>query len=161
MTNPDGSAGETPPSGPGEPPGHQPGYASGQPDPFAPLDYPYGPPYPPPPLPGAYPGPYPPPAAPYAPPAGYPYAPFDPYGRPPGTNGLAVGSLVCSLAGVLCCLPAPAGLILGIIGMRETRRTGQEGYGFAVAGTVIGALVTVGIVLYVVLILIGASVAPN
>lgn len=157
MTNPDGSAGGTPPSGSGEPPAYQPGYPSAQPDPFAPVDYPYGPP------PAAYPPPYPGPGvAGYPPPApGYPYVPFDPYGRPPGTNGLAVASLVCSLAGMLCCLPGPAGLILGILGMRETRRTGQEGYGIAVAGTVIGALVTVGIALYIVFLLIGVAVAPN
>ncbi|WP_235624189.1 DUF4190 domain-containing protein [Mycolicibacterium goodii] len=72
-----------------------------------------------------------------------------------------MASLVCALAGMLCCLPGPAGLILGILGMRETRRTGQEGYGLAVAGTVIGALVTVGLVLYIILAVIGASVAPN
>lgn len=153
MTNPDGSAGGTPPSGSGEPPAYQPGYSSAQPDPFAPVDYPYTPPNTPPPA--AFPPPYPPPAP------GYPYAQFDPYGRPPGTNGLAVAALVCSLAGMLCCLPGPAGLILGILGMRETRRTGQEGYGIAVAGTVIGGLVTVGVALYFVLILIGAAIAPN
>ncbi|MDF1928678.1 DUF4190 domain-containing protein, partial [Mycolicibacterium smegmatis] len=103
----------------------------------------------------AFPPPYPPPQP------GFSYAPFDPYGRPPGTNGLAIASLVCSLAGMLCCLPGLAGLVLGILGMRETRRTGQDGYGIAVAGTVIGAFVTVGIALYFVLLLIGAAVAPN
>ena len=36
------------------------------------------------------------------------------------------------------------GLILGVIAMRETKRTGQEGYGLALAGAIIGGLVARG-----------------
>jgi hypothetical protein len=69
--------------------------------------------------------------------------------KPPGTNGKAIAALACALAGlVFCGLPSIVGLILGIVAMRETKRTGQEGYGLALAGTIIGALVTVGVVLY-------------
>jgi len=39
-------------------------------------------------------------------------------------------------------------IILGIIAMRETKRTGQDGYGLALAGVIIGALVTVFVLLY-------------
>lgn len=42
------------------------------------------------------------------------------------------------------------GIILGIIAMTETRRTGQDGYGIALAGTIIGALVVMVIVIYIV-----------
>ena len=119
-----------------------------QPDPYAPVDYPTGyPPLPPPVYPqggGYLPPPYP----------GYP--PYDPYrqGKPLGTNGKAIASLVSSLAGLLFCgLPSIAGLILGVIAMRECRRTGQDGYGFAVAGTVVGALVTALIALYFIFII--------
>ncbi len=72
--------------------------------------------------------------------------------NPPGTNGKAIAALVTSLAGLLCCgLPSIVGLVLGIIAMRETKSTGQDGYGLAVAGVIIGALVVAGIVLYLLL----------
>ena len=117
------------------------------PDPYAPVDYPANyPPLPPP----VYPTPYP-------PAAGYPYPPyggdpFDPYRplKPPGTNGKAIAALVCSLSGlVFCGLPSIAGIILGIVAMRETKRTGQDGFGLAVAGLAIGAVIVVLMLLYV------------
>ena len=142
----------------------------------SPVDYPNSPGLPPPVYGAGYPPPapgYPPPAAPgypptpgYLPPAGYPapgyqpYAggypygtdPYDPYRpmKPLGTNGKAIAALATSLAGLAFCgLPSVVGLILGIVAMRETKRTGQDGYGLALAGTIIGALVTVGFVLYI------------
>ena len=117
------------------------------PDPYAPIDYPANyPPLPPP----VYPTPYP-------PAAGYPYPPyggdpFDPYRplKPPGTNGKAIAALVCSLSGlVFCGLPSIAGIILGIIAMRETKRTGQDGFGLAVAGLAIGVVIVVLMLVYV------------
>jgi hypothetical protein len=123
-----------------------------QPDPYAPVDYPTGYPQLPPPLypqGGGYPPPFP----------GYP--PYDPYraGKPLGTNGKAIASLVTALGGLVCCgLPSIAGLILGIIAMRECERTGQDGYGLALAGTIVGALVTVGMALYFVIV-IGLAVS--
>lgn len=148
-------------------------------DPYAPVDYPggytapdysaagYPPPgsgLPPPVYPSpypAYPAPYPIPAPGY-PPAypgygGYGTDPYDPY-RPPkplGTNGKAIAALVTSLAGlVFCGLPSIAGVILGIIAMRETRRTCQDGYGLALAGVIVGALVIALIVLYIVVVIV-------
>ena len=82
-------------------------------------------------------------------PPGYPgYHPYDPYrqGKPPGTNGKAIAALVTALVGlVFCGLPSIGGLILGIIAMRECKRTGQDGYGIALAGAIIGGLVTVAL----------------
>lgn len=97
-----------------------------------PVDYPVNAGLPPPVYPG-YPDAY----------AGYPYSPYSPYPtRPPGTNGKAIASLVTSLAGLLFCgIPSIVGLILGIMAMRETRRTGQDGYGVGLAGSIIGGLV--------------------
>jgi Domain of unknown function (DUF4190) len=129
------------------------------PDPYAPVDYPptYPPPLPPPvypqlPPPGAYPGAYP------GYPSGYPgYSadPYDPYraGRPIGTNGKATAALVTALVGLFFCgLPSIAGLILGIIAMRECKQTGQDGYGIALAGTIIGGLVVAAWILYVIFV---------
>ena len=84
------------------------------------------------------------------------YQPYDPYrpGKPLGTNGKAIASLVTALAGlVFCGLPSIAGFILGIIAMRECRRTGQDGYGLALAGTIIGGLITALFVLYFVFVI--------
>ena len=122
-----------------------------QSDPYAPVEYPTGYPQLPPPVypQGGYPPPYPPPYP------GYPPS-YDPYqaGKPMGTNGKAIASLVAALAGlVFCGLPSIAGLILGVIAMRECRRTGQDGYGLALAGTIIGTLVTALIALYFVFVI--------
>lgn len=138
-------------------------------DPYAPVDYPANyPPMPPP----AYPSPYPPPTAypgyPYPPP-GYPVYgdPYDPYRptKPPGTNGKAIAALVTSLAGALFCgLPSIAGIILGIVAMRETKRTGQDGFGLAVAGVAIGAVVVALIVLYIAFVVVlaaGTATSPD
>ena len=119
-----------------------------QADPYAPVDYPTG--YAPlPPL--VYPQP-----AVGGYPTGYPgYHPYDPsrQGKPPGTNGKAIAALVTALVGLMFCgLPSIAGLVLGIIGMRECKRTGQDGYGIALAGAIIGGLVAVLWVLYLVVV---------
>jgi hypothetical protein len=106
-----------------------------------PLDYPDDAGLPPPVYPSPYPGA-----------TGYPgYDPYRPT-TPPGTNGKAIASLVTSLLGLMCCgLPSIAGLVLGIIGMRETKRTGQDGYPLALIGTVIGGLAVAGWVVYLLL----------
>ncbi len=141
------STGDTayPPPGhvPEYPADYQPGYPSGSP-----------PPMPPPPgfqQPPAYGGPpYPPPG--YGPPSGYPggYYPGPDYpggygpqgGFPgaaqPGTNGLAIASLISSFAGVFCCVGSIAAIVLGTIALDQIKRNRQEGYGLAVAGIVIG-----------------------
>jgi hypothetical protein len=130
-------------------------------DPYAPVDYPASPDLPPPAYPTGYPPPpgYPPPG--YPPPPDYPqYAggyqygadSYDPYRptKPMGTNGKAIAALATSLAGLLFCgFPSVVGLILGIIAMRETRRTGQDGYGLALAGVIVGGLVTALFAVYV------------
>jgi hypothetical protein len=61
--------------------------------------------------------------------------------------------LVTALVGLMFCgLPSIAGLILGIIAVRECKRTGQDGYGIALAGAIIGGLVAVLWVLYLVVV---------
>ncbi|MFG1931174.1 DUF4190 domain-containing protein [Mycobacterium sp. NPDC048908] len=87
---------------------------------------------------------------------GYPPYPgyYDPYRpiKPPGTNAKAIGSLVASLAGLFCCgLPSIVGLVLGVVAMRETKRTGQDGYPIALVGTIIGGLAVAGWVVYLLL----------
>jgi uncharacterized protein DUF4190 len=115
--------------------------AQAQPDPTPTFDYPTDAGLPPPIYPPAYPGPG------YPPAPGYYAGSYDPYRptKPPGTNGMAIAALTVSAASLVlfCGIPSFVGVILGIIAMRETKRTGQEGFGIAVAGTVIGAIPTV------------------
>ena len=167
MTNPpnlpppseSGKGFEFPPLQPGSP----------QHDPYTPLDYPTGyPPFPPPVYPpSVYPPPvYPPPVYPPPYPGGYPYQtgyPGDPYApyrplKPTGTNGKAIAALVTSAAGLLCCgVPSIAGIILGIIAMRETKRTGQDGFGLAVAGVALGGVVVALVFVYIIFVVIVSS----
>jgi hypothetical protein len=120
-------------------------------DPDAPVDYP--------PDAGLPPPVYPPP---YLGQPGYPgYYPgaYDPYrpSKPPGTNGMAIASLVISLCSLIFCCGATGfiGVILGIVGMRESKRTGQEGYGIALTGVIIGGICTAFWALMLVLYAIG------
>jgi hypothetical protein len=73
-------------------------------------------------------------------------------GFAPRTNGLAVASLVLSLAGLVTCgIGSILGIIFGFIARGQIRRTGESGDGMALAGIIIGfalvALVVVGVVL--------------
>jgi hypothetical protein len=123
-----------------------------RPDSNPPVDYPADAGLPPPVYPPPYPGPAGYPGYPGAP--GYYPGAYDPYRptKPPGTNSKAVASLVASLVGLLCCgLPSIVGLIMGIVGMRETKRTGQDGYAIALIGTIIGGLAVAGWVVYLLL----------
>ncbi|MPZ27200.1 MAG: DUF4190 domain-containing protein [Micromonosporaceae bacterium] len=138
-----------PPGSPEQPP--QPGSSGDWPDPYAPSQggpptTPSGPPagpghptYP------AYPqsafGP--PPAA----PPGYGYPPPYGYPAPAPTNGLAIASLVCSLAGLAVGVSAPVGAILGHVARRQIRERGEQGDGMALAGIVVGWILTGIIVL--------------
>jgi hypothetical protein len=66
------------------------------------------------------------------PPPGYGYPPV--YVRP--TNTMAI------LALVMAFVFAPAGLILGIVARKQIRQTGEDGDGLALAGIIVGGIVT-------------------
>ena len=57
-----------------------------------------------------------------------------PWGRP--TNTVAI------LALVMAFVFAPAGLILGIVARKQIRQTGEDGDGLALAGIIVGGIVT-------------------
>lgn len=94
-----------------------------------PLDYPADPGLPPPvyPHPGYHPG--------------FGYDPYRPM-TPPGTNGMAIASLVVAVASFVFCAGfiSIASLILGVLAMRETKRTGQDGRGLALAGVIVSVI---------------------
>lgn len=70
-------------------------------------------------------------------PSGY-EAPSYSYAGPRPTNVLAIVSLVTSLIGI-----GIVGIITGHIARRQIRRTGESGDGIALAGLIIGYVVTV------------------
>jgi hypothetical protein len=78
---------------------------------------------------------------------GHPYPP-SPWGpplpRPLGTNGMAIAALVLGLCA------GPLGLVFGLIALSQIRRTGEGGRGMAIAGVVLGSLVTVLLALLVI-----------
>lgn len=69
-----------------------------------------------------------------------------PYGGYPGqrpTNALAIASLCCSLGGLVTCISAPVGIVLGHVARRQIRQTGEQGEGLATAGLWVGYILTV------------------
>src|SRR5271165_4636987 len=58
--------------------------------------------------------------------------------NPPPTSGLAIASLVCGVAGVLICVSAPVGLVLGIIARNRIKQSAGRlsGSGLALAGII-------------------------
>jgi len=86
----------------------------------------------------------------YAAPA-YPGGGYAGYGQPMPlsrpTNGLAIAALVCSLAGLATCISAPVGAILGHVARKQIRERGEEGDGMALAGIIVGWILTgIGVV---------------
>jgi hypothetical protein len=92
--------------------------------------------------------PTPPPPQPYG---GYTPAPYGttPTGTPlaPRTNTLAIVALVLSLTVSL------GGIICGHIALSQIKRTGEGGHGLALAGTIIGYVLTGFWVLYFVIVI--------
>jgi hypothetical protein len=68
----------------------------------------------------------------YYPAAGHPYG----YQQPTPTNGMAIAALVGAL------FISPLGIVLGHIALSQIKRTGEQGRGLAVAGTIIGYIGT-------------------
>ncbi|MEV4758993.1 DUF4190 domain-containing protein [Micromonospora sp. NPDC049559] len=79
--------------------------------------------------------------------SGYPASGYPAYGYPttpvnPPTNGMAIASLVLALVGIASCITAPVGAILGHIARRQIRERGEGGDGMALAGIIIGWILT-------------------
>jgi hypothetical protein len=100
----------------------------------------------------------------YGGPPGYPSV-YDPYQVSlPETNGLAVGSLVTSIAGVVLGIPLTlfcylgllipiVGIVLGAMALNQIKRTNQQGRGLAIAGIAVGAIAVVLLVVLVIVVM--------
>jgi hypothetical protein len=75
---------------------------------------------------------------------------------PVGRSGWAIAAGYLGLFSVLC-IPAPLALIAGILAVREMNRNPKKhGMGRAVFGIVMGTIGTIHLVLFFVLLIIGA-----
>lgn len=119
-----------PPSG--SVPDPAPGYGTGYPPPGYPPGYPPQTHYP-----GGYGDP------------DFPNYPGYPLAAQPRTNVLAIVSLVGSISGLLCFIGSLVGIITGGIAINQIKRTGEKGWGLAVAGTAAGVA---GLLLYIVMV---------
>jgi len=80
----------------------------------------------------------------YPPPGGYP-GPGYPPAQKPGTNGFAIAALIFGIIGGIL-----LGFIFGFIALSQTKRTGQNGRGLALAGIILSAIWTIIVALLVI-----------
>ena len=89
---------------------------------------------------------------------GYPQSPYDYYGYvPPGTNGMAKASFVLGILGFFG-VTAILSLVFGCISLPKTKRTGQRGRGFAIAGLSFSAA---WLVLFATVGVVGVVITPH
>ncbi|WP_336722745.1 DUF4190 domain-containing protein [Cellulosimicrobium cellulans] len=81
------------------------------------------------------------------------------YTAPPRTNGLALASMIVSIASLVLCagFPGIVGLVLGIVALNQVMRDGTRGRGFAVTGIVVGAVCTA----FAMLIVLAATLSDS
>jgi hypothetical protein len=79
-----------------------------------------------------------------------------PYQAARRTNGLAIASLVCGIAGFLFFIPAVLAIVFGFVSRSQIRNSNgtQSGDGLAMAGIIVGLA---WIALFVVLVIVGAT----
>lgn len=82
------------------------------------------------------------------------------YGYPQGpkTNTMAVVGFVCALV-LFFPFTDVAGLVFSIVGLKQTKQTGESGHGLAVAGIIISAIRIALVALWLIILLIGLIAA--
>lgn len=111
------------------------------------------------------------PASPYGAPNPPPIGQYNVYGGAAGyppvkpTNGMAITGFVLSLAGLipyLGALLAIGGMVFSLIGMSQTKRTGEGGRGLAIAGVCIsGVILALYVVAVIIVIIVFAGAASS
>jgi len=97
----------------------------------------------------------------YGPPPGYPPPGYGAPGYPPPAWGRPTNTMAI-VALVMAFVFAPAGLILGIVARKQIRRTGEDGDGLALAGIIVGGIVTAIFVLIIALWIVAfAAITSN
>ncbi|MFF3564524.1 DUF1707 and DUF4190 domain-containing protein [Streptomyces sp. NPDC002574] len=80
---------------------------------------------------------------------------------PPGVNSKAIAALICGISAVFLGLTALPAIVLGHLARREVRRTGEQGDGFALAGLILGYVVTALLLLVAVLVAVLVVAVTN
>lgn len=101
-----------------------------------------------------------------APAGGPPAVASGPYAYPAAvpTNGLAIASLVLSLLGLMFGVTAIGGVICGHLARRQIRETGENGDGLALAGLILGYVITafmIAFVVFIVVLFVGLAAGTN
>jgi hypothetical protein len=98
-------------------------------------------------------------------PPAYPGYPGYGYGTPmpvaAPNNPMAIVSLVLSLVGIACGLTAPVGAILGHVARRQIRQRGEGGAGMALAGIIVGWIVTGLYLIYIAFLIVMIVIAAK
>jgi hypothetical protein len=84
---------------------------------------------------------------------GYPYPPP----AKPGTNGLAIASMVLGIVWVYW-IGSVLALVFGYVALSQIKNTRQDGWGLAIAGVVLG---WVGIGVFVLIIVLGIATSVS
>lgn len=97
------------------------------------------------------------PAQPYGQAPAYNAQPYaqQPYGAPQQTSGLAIAALVTGLLGT-----GLIAIILGHLALRDVKNNNKSGRGMALAGTILGYVTAVFVILWFAFIFFAASQAP-
>jgi uncharacterized membrane protein len=85
--------------------------------------------------------------------AGYDYRAGHPRDLP-GTNTLAILSLIASVVSLFCVVSSAVGIVLGVVAISQIKRTHQEGQGLAIAGIVLGVA---SLLVYLVLLTVAGN----
>jgi Domain of unknown function (DUF4190) len=96
----------------------------------------------------------------YGPPPAYPPPGYGPPAYPPAGWGRPTNTMAI-LALVMAFVFAPAGLVLGIVARKQIRQTGEDGDGLALAGIIVGGVVTALFVLMFVFLILAFSAASS
>lgn len=79
-----------------------------------------------------------------------------PIARP--TNGLATASLICGLIGFFACgITSILAVIFGHVSLGQIKRTGEGGHGMAVAGLILGYIISAGWLLILLFYILGIA----
>lgn len=84
------------------------------------------------------------------------YGPSAPIAPP--TNGMATASLVCGLIGFFACgVTSILAVIFGHVSLSQIKRTGEGGHGMAVAGLILGYIISAGWLLILIFYIMGVA----
>jgi hypothetical protein len=81
-----------------------------------------------------------------------------PYGQPK-TNGMAVTALVLGILGLFCWIGSIPAIIFGVMGRKQIRESNgaETGDGMAMAGLIMGIIGAAILVVYLILLAVGAA----